>query len=514
MPDLLPEVPHYEPICFKSPYPSGPFNPLPGGGWWMSHEEIEDSYGYKLYEHQKEALDCNASTQVWAWCRRASKTMTAGLKAMRHAWAEPGTYAILLPTKVQARAVLIDGKTADDDSVFDRIFPADKIAPEYNHGGLTIPLLNGAKIEINGYDFMDGARLLGVNWKMVFLCEFATVKDALTIYRQQIAPILMLTEGTVIFESAYYGEDNDFAEIWKIARDNRGIVNPRTGKLAYYERGVTLRDFRTLDEEWDTAFLEGRIDPALWRMSYYNKDEISTRHKVYGGLLKNIKLEENLADPNHPLFTAWDIGRGCFTAIWFFQVIPLYDDSEEVAEIRQINFYEKRDEQGATDKEIFGTPFFVEKVKSFAAHFPDSFHYMPHDSDNYIIDRVQTPLAIAEAMGLDIIMLPRCSRLLDRIARVKEFLVTQNIKWDTRCEQGLRRLRQYTWKININGTHSGEVEDNDSKDAADALRYFVDAFLVPGLHPLRLIANKKKALAKKRMKENILQYESSAIVLR
>jgi len=160
-------------------------------------------------------------------------------------------------------------------------------------------------------------------------------------------------------------------------------------------------------------------------------------------------------DPSILVQTAWDIGYGDSTAIWFWQL--------SFGNLRVIDYYEAAGER---------LPFYLQYLKSKPYNYDTA--WLPHDAENGSL----TGLSVKELMsanGVKCEVLPRIS-LEDGINAARMLLPICSFD-SVKCAPGLEALRAYQWAYNA---RMGEIKPtpvhNWASHGADAFRYLAQAY--------------------------------------
>lgn len=160
-------------------------------------------------------------------------------------------------------------------------------------------------------------------------------------------------------------------------------------------------------------------------------------------------------DPGCQVFTAWDLGFGDSTAIWFLQWVG--------RELRWIDFYENS-----------GEPLihYAELVK--AKRYNYQLHFLPHDGAHNNI-RGDSVAAQLGRMGLRTRVLEREADITPGIELVRqtlEYSVFDKVK----CAEGLRALENYGYEWDEDRMVFKKTPRHDwASNGADAARYAVRA---------------------------------------
>ena len=156
-------------------------------------------------------------------------------------------------------------------------------------------------------------------------------------------------------------------------------------------------------------------------------------------------------DPSSEVFTAWDLGFGDATAIWWCQFVG--------RELRWLDYYENCGEQ---------LDHYVNIIKSKPYNY--SKHYLPHDGGHGNIRGESVSLQLG-TMGL-------VNEVLDREQDINAGieLMRQTIAYSVfdqqKCEEGIKALEAYSYKWNEDRQTFGKNPLHDwSSNGADAARY-------------------------------------------
>jgi hypothetical protein len=181
---------------------------------------------------------------------------------------------------------------------------------ETNESELRVDFPNGARVRLYGADNYD--RLRGLYFDGVVLDEPADMDPR--AWPEVIRPALADRQGWATFIGTPKGR-NAFHEIWDRAGDDpswfRAMLRAsETGLVAQSE----LDDLRkALTPEQYEQELECSFEAAILG-AYYGK-EVADAEKA--GRITDVPYDTDM-----PVWTAWDLGMGDSTAIWFFQVAP------------------------------------------------------------------------------------------------------------------------------------------------------------------------------------------------
>lgn len=340
-----------------------------------------------------------------------------------------GRYAYVAPFLAQAKEVAWEYLKR-----FALPITADK-----NEGELWIELVNGARIRIHGADNPD--RLRGAYLDGVVLDEYADMRPS--VWGEVIRPMLADRKGWATFIGTPKGR-NEFYQVWDRAKAAPSWFSlmlraSETGILAADELADARGDMtpEQFEQEFECSF-EAAIIGA-----YYGKDIAQAERE---GRIRDVPYE-----PEVPVHTAWDLGFGDSTAIWFFQVVG--------SEIRVIDHYE-------TNNEFLD--HFLGVLKDRGYEYGTDF--VPQDAKVHELIAGRTRVEFLASRGRDLrvvrkhsvedginaarMTLPRC--LFDR----------------TKCADGLEALRQYRTEFDEKTRAFKNNPRHDwSSHTADAFRY-------------------------------------------
>jgi len=204
-------------------------------------------------------------------------------------------------------------------------------------------------------------------------------------------------------------------------------------------------------------------DPDLAEHVWNGAYQVVTRGAYYARLLLAAEREGRIAplphNPSMPVYTAWDLGVGDDTAIWFAQ--------RSGGWIHIIDHYATNGQPASHYVDVLRR-----KPYQYARHF------LPHDADNREWTNGKSRLDALKSLGLENIkVLPRMP-VDDGINAVRLLLPT--CRFDTEnCSNGIKSLRAYQADYDENKrTLKPTPLHNWASHDADAFRY-----LATGLEP-------------------------------
>jgi len=206
------------------------------------------------------------------------------------------------------------------------------------------------------------------------------------------------------------------------------------------------RDMRDRPDQYDHIW-EGAF-ATVFEGAYYVKELIAARDQN--------RIKAVSVDPLLPVHTAWDLGIGDSTAIWFFQVVG--------KEIRVVDFYENHGQ---------GLPHYVAMLTVKGYRYGDD--WVPHDAKVRELGTGRTRIETLEGLGRKPRLVPNHT-LQDGINAVRE---TLPFCWfdAQRTDVGLDALRQYRSEYKEDTAVFNDRPLHDwTSHAADAFRYLAMAW--------------------------------------
>jgi len=393
------------------------------------------------YEPRPQFVPFHERSKRWSCLvchRRAGKTVACIMdlvdEALRSKKDDP-RFAYIAPLHVQAKDVAW---------TYLKRFTGAIPGAEINESELRVDFKNGARVRLYGADNYD--RMRGVYFDGVVLDEVAQFDPR--AWPEVIRPALSDRQGWATFIGTPRGR-NFFHEIWETSQADPDWFSlmlraSETGIVSEYE----LNDARKMmtPEQYEQEY-ECSFDAAILG-AYYGKEMADAEKAGRIGVVDY--------DPSIPVHTAWDLGMGDSTAIWFWQVGP---DC-----VRVIDYYENHGQK---------LDHYVAELKSRPYKYGTDF--VPHDARVRSIDTGRTRVETLISLGRK----PKIAseqKLMDGInaARVS----FPRIRFDAdKCKFGLEALRQYRTEYD---EKTKVFRDTPKKDwtshCADAFRYMALAW--------------------------------------
>jgi hypothetical protein len=398
-------------------------------------------FGYAPRAGQAELHDDPARFKVVVAHRRFGKTVFAVMQLLRGAAesrARAPRFAYVAPFYRQAKAVVWD---------YLKHYARAIEGARFHETELRCDLPNGARISLYGADDPDSLR--GLYFDGVVLDEFAQMDPR--AWSEVIRPALADRQGWAIFIGTPMGR-NAFWQVYaqaKTAPDWRAALFRASATGILPESELTAARTTMSEAEYAQEF-ECSFEAAI-RGAYYAAEMAAA---AAGGRIERVPHE-----PRLPVHTAWDLGVGDATAIWFYQLVG--------QEVRLVDYYENAG---------CGLDHYVHDLQQRGYLYGD--HILPHDARVQEMGSGKTRVETLTALGfrprvLDVhkledgisaarLLLPRCWFDAEKCARGIEALRHYRCEWDPRLRIFRDRPR-HDW----------------ASHAADAFRYLAMGLRAP-----------------------------------
>lgn len=370
--------------------------------------------------------------------RRAGKTVACVNDLIRAAITCPrpdGRYAYIAPLFNQSKDVAWN---------YVKEYARPLLAGPPNESELRVDLVNGARIRLYGADNPD--RLRGLYLDGVVLDEYADMHPA--VWGEVVRPALADRQGWATFIGTPKGR-NAFYDLYERGQSQPDWFSTRlraseTGILPQSELDAARQDMTP--EQYDQEF-ECSFDAAILG-AYFGKEIASAERD---GRICDVPYE-----PSLPVHTAWDLGVGDSTAIWFFQVAG--------GEVRVIDHYEASGH---------GLQHYVGVLAARGYQYGQDF--VPHDAKVRELGTGRTRVETLLGLGRRPTVIPLAG-VEDGINAAR--LTLARCWFDrTKCAQGLEALRQYRADYDEKARVFKNAPKHDwTSHSADAFRYLALAW--------------------------------------
>ena len=369
--------------------------------------------------------------------RRAGKTVACLMDTLARALKDKSgnaRYAYIAPYYIQAKSVAWD---------YLKLFARPVLAAPPNESELRVDLINGARITLYGGD--NGDRLRGLALDGVILDEFADMPPSL--WGAVVRPALADRKGWATVIGTIKGRN----QLWQLY-DEADPEQWFRSVLKASETGILepneLSDLqRTMTPEAYAAELE--CDPSAAILgAYFGKDIAQAERE---GRITTVE-----AEPGIPVNTAWDLGIGDSTVVWFWQAVG--------NEIRVVDHYENHGQ---------AIPHYVAEIE--ARGYKQGIDYVPHDARVRSLETGRTRIETLISLGRK----PRLvadHKVMDGINAAR--LTMPRVWFDAdKCRQGIEALRQYRADYDEKTRAFKDTPKHDwTSHTADAFRYLCMAW--------------------------------------
>jgi phage terminase large subunit len=423
------------------------------------------------------------------WHRRAGKDDVALHKFAVAAHQRVANYWHCLPMYEQARKAIWEAINPHSGRRrIDEAFPPE-LRSRTDNGSMTIEFKTGSIWKVVGSDNPDS--LVGAPPLGIVFSEWALANPSAWGY---LAPILAENGGWADFITTPRGR-NHVKTMLDMARKNPAwfaeVLTPK-------ETGFPIELVEEQRKEYHAIFGEDAGN-ALIEQEYWCSFEAAILGAYFGKEMANAEREGRVTilpvDPEQPVHTAWDLGVGDSTAIWFFQMAG--------PQIHVVDYYEASG---------YSIEHYAKIKKDKAYNY--GVDYVPHDAKVREFSRgtgaedghrARQRVEIMIDLGLK----PRVvtqHKVEDGIAAARRAL---NRCWfdAARCDRGLEALRQYRneWDDDKK-TFKDQPLHDWSSHGADAFRYLAMAWeqASPADRPADPI---KEMLRPKTFNDMIAEYE-------
>ncbi len=307
-----------------------------------------------------------------------------------------------------------------------------------NEAELRVDLPGGRRIQMFGADNPDALR--GIYLDGVVLDEYGQMRPQL--WTEVLRPALADRKGWATFIGTPKGR-NAFHDIYRSA-----VADPSWYAAIYKASETGIVDA--------TELTAARFDMS--EDEYAQEFECSFEAAIvgayYGRLVNQAEADGRIAnvpwDPAVPVHTAWDLGIGDSTAIWFIQQVG--------REIHWIDYHEAAGE---------ALPYYARLIKDKPYVYGD--HLLPHDAEARELGTGLTRVETLASLGIRVKVIPR--QAVDDGINAMRNLIPRSWFDANKCERGLECLRNYKreWNDRMGVFKPGPLHDWAS-DGADAAR--------------------------------------------
>lgn len=387
-------------------------------------------------------------------------------------------------------AGLIAHTREDAEMFFRRIKFAYENLPEELKAIRTVDMDNARELKFNnGSILRTGTSMRGSTLQYLHISEFGKICSKYPEKAREIitGSLNTLSAGQyVIIESTAEGREGAFYDLCKQARsledtgsplsklDYRFFFFPWWQEQAYKLDSTTVPVPSDLQDYFSRLSENQKIELSPDQKAWYTKKwaiqgqdmkrefpstpdesfESSNEGLFYGELMVRARKEGRVRkvyyDETVPVCTAWDLGYGDSTSIWFFQVCG--------QEIHLLEYYENSGE---------ALPFYLKMIKNKPYSYLK--HFVPHDAAAHELGTGLTRIEVAQKHGVVFTRAPNLG-VAEGIDQVRSIL---NRCWfdEEHCALGIKWMEAYKreWNDSL-GCWREKPRHDASSHCADAFR--------------------------------------------
>lgn len=414
------------------------------------------------------------------WHRRSGKDDIALRHTCNAALKRPANYWHMLPKANQARRAIWEARNPHTGKRrIDEAFPHAIRRRTLEHE-MFIEFVNNSTWQVLGSDNFQAS--IGSTPAGIVYSEWAQADPEARGY---LRPILLENNGWQLFITTPRGKNHAYRTYQAALADPDAFAQV----LTVEDTGIFTAEQLERERQAYVAEYGEDFGNALFEQEYLCSFSAAIHGSYYGAELARMERRGQIGlfphNPEHPVYTAWDLGHTDDTAIWWFQIIA--------GRVRIIDYYAAHGHAVAhyagqlIGREVELTVGTHRITAEYGADIPEAahrkeyryeHHYLPHDARQRRIESVGKSMAdqlAAVVTYTAIRILPQESVELG-IQAVRAMLPLTDFH-APRCEDGIEAIRQYRreWDEDKQAFGKNPVHDWTSHPA-DALRYLAMAW--------------------------------------
>lgn len=344
--------------------------------------------------------------------------------------------AYIAPTYTQGKATAFD---------YMQFYARPIPGTAFNQSELRIDYPNGGQARIYGADNPDALR--GIYLDRAVLDEFG-LHPAKT-FSEVIGPTLVDRGGSALFLGTPNGK-NQFYDIAQHAKARDAAGDPE-----WFYRQYKASETGILDRAY-LAQARSLMTADEYAQEFECSFEAAVKGSIYANELEAMRVSHRIGmvpvDPILPVQTAWDLGVGDHTAIWFVQAL-------RGGEVRLVDYYEASGE---------GLPHYASVLASKGYIYGT--HWAPHDIQVRELGSGRSRLETALSLGIRFAVAPNVP--VEEGIHASRMLLPRCWADAERTKAGIEALQHYRRDYNqrLNEFKATPVHDWASH-GADAFRY-------------------------------------------
>jgi hypothetical protein len=386
---------------------------------------------------------------VAVWHRRAGKDEVCLHWAACAAMRRVGNYWHMLPEASQARKAIWDAVNPHSGKRrIDEAFPPE-IRLSLRDDEMKIRFLNGSSWQLLGSDNFNS--LIGAPPTGLVFSEFALGNPSAWDY---LRPILAENGGSALFVFTPRGRNHAW-KLFDLARDNQN----------WFAEILTVEDTGVIAPEIIAEERASGMSEDMIRQEYFCSFDAALPGAYYGKLLQQAERDGRVGrvpwSPDLLTHTAWDLGIGDSTSIWFCQTMG--------NEVRLVDYHENFG---------VGLDHYAKVLREKPYVYGE--HLLPHDAQVADLSSGRTRLQTLAGLGVAGRVLPREPNVEDGINAARNLL--PRCWFDAeKCARGIEALRQYRCDYDAErDIYSARPRHDWTSHAADAFRYLARGLPDPG----------------------------------
>ena len=418
---------------------------------------IQIPHKFELREYQEpawEALVNGCKRVVCCWHRGAGKDLFALNYLVYMMMTKPAVYLHCFPKYNQGKKAIWNSVHNTDEGIamsyLDHI--PECLIKSKNSSDMRIELKNGAIYCVMGIDGKNATQARGMNPSCVILSEYAFM-DPESWYT--LEPRVAQNNGTALFLSTPNGQ-NHFYHLYNYAASGES--------KDYFSSMLTINDTKTLPASHIDNLRQEGIPEDFIQQEYYCSFTRGSEGSYYGKQIQAARNDSRICRLSIlielPVHTAWDIGVGDSTAIFFYQI-------QSNGNLRVLHFYENNGE---------GLEHYLRYLDQWKARHGCIYgsHYVPHDMSVREFGTGEKRLDTARKLGYSMTVVPK-SAVDEGIQSVRALLPRCSFE-QTECKAGIAALDFYRkkWNDTLKVYYDEPLHDRYSH-GADAFRYLACA---------------------------------------
>jgi len=399
-------------------------------------------YKFQPRDYQKPlfwAMDNGYKRAVAIWHRRAGKDKSLLNLTIKKAFERVGNYYYYLPTGTLGRKILWQGIDRHGMAFMDHI--PKELRTKTREDEMRVELINGSAVQVMGTDKLE---VVGPNPVGCVFSEYSLQNPKAWNY---IRPILAENDGWAVFNYTPRGRNHGW-DLYQMARDNPN----------WFCQLLTVEDTGAIPLEAIQDERDAGMSEELIQQEFYCSFDFGLEGAFYLNQINRARSEGRICNVpinDLPVHTAWDLGIGDATAIWFFQVVG--------QEVHLIDYYEQSGE---------GLAHYAKVLQDKGYLYGD--HYAPHDIEQRELSSGVSRKHRAKELGITFQVVPKHT-IEDGIEAVRSLFPGCWFDQE-RCKGGLNALMNYRKEFDekLNVFKSRPLHDWTSH-GSDAFRYLAVA---------------------------------------